>query len=194
MVRCKFRGPHAVYLVEEKVKRLIELHADRAFAIALRMSGDRDAAGDLVQEAFLRAIKYMQSYDPTLPFEAWLHQIIRNLYLNSLRLEARRRQVPLSVVEQDDDERPALEHVLADPRPGPERLADAGGAKDAVQAALDRLSPTLRMAVILVDLEGMSREECARTLGCSLAALDVRLHRARALLRKTLAPYQEGRA
>jgi RNA polymerase sigma-70 factor (ECF subfamily) len=179
--------------VEDKVKRLIELHADRAYAIAFRLAGNRDDAGDLVQDAFLRAIKYMQSYDESLPFEAWLYQIIRNLYLNSLKLESRRKKVPLSVVD-DDEGFPALENVLADPERGPEKQVEALGTKEAVQDALNGLSPTLRMAIILVDLEGMSREECARTLGCSLAALDVRLHRARALLRKTLTPYQEGKA
>lgn len=179
--------------MDDRVKRLIELHSDRAFAIALRLAGNRADAGDLVQDAFLRAIKYMHSYDPSLPFEAWLHQIIRNLYLNSLRLASRRRQVPLSGIREDEDDF-ALEDVLADPAPGPERAAEASGAKDAVQRALDGLSPTLKMAVILVDLEGMPREETARTLGCSLAALDVRLHRARALLRKRLALYQEGSA
>jgi DNA-directed RNA polymerase specialized sigma24 family protein len=50
------------------------------------------------------------------------------------------------------------------------------------------------MAIILVDLEGMSREQCARTLGCSLAALDVRLHRGRQLLKKNLTLYHEGKA
>ena len=184
------RIPHPV---DEKIRKLIELHADRAYAIAFRLAGNREDAGDLVQDAFLRAIKYFESYDPNLPFEAWLYQIIRNLYLNSLKLESRRKKVPLSVVDREDDE-PVLEDVLADPNRGPESLAEAGGTKDAVQNALNGLSPTLRMAVILVDLEGMSREECARTLGCSLTALDVRLHRARGILRKSLTAYQQGKA
>jgi RNA polymerase sigma-70 factor (ECF subfamily) len=102
-LKCR-SGEGLITPVDDKVKRLIELHADRAYAIAIRMAGNRDDAGDLVQEAFLRVIKYMKSYDPSLPFEAWLYQIIRNLYLNSLKLEARRRKVPLSVVDRDDDE------------------------------------------------------------------------------------------
>jgi DNA-directed RNA polymerase specialized sigma24 family protein len=55
-----------------------------------------------------------------------------------------------------------------------------------VQAALTRLSPSLRMAVALVDLEGAAREEAALALGCSLSALDVRLHRGRQRLKELL--------
>ena len=64
--------------------RLIELHADKAYAIAFRMTGNAADAGDLAQEAFLRAMKYHNSYDQGLPFEGWIYQIIRNIYLGSL--------------------------------------------------------------------------------------------------------------
>lgn len=164
---------------------MIELHADRAYAIALRMSGNPADAGDIAQEAFLRAARYIESYDPGLPFEAWLHRIIRNIYYDSLRREAARKSVPLSS-DPDDDDSASLEALLPDPAPGPERLAQAAEDSQAVQAVLSTLSVPLRMAVVLVDLEGMSREDSARTLGCSLSALDVRLHRARALLRSRL--------
>jgi RNA polymerase sigma factor (sigma-70 family) len=178
--------------VDAQTERLIELHADRAFAIARRMAGNDADAGDIVQEAFLRVIKYMKNYDPSLPFEAWLGQIIRNVYLNSLRLEARRRSMPLSDYSREDA--PALEEVLADPSPGPEQAALSESTGEEVAAALLALTPALRMAVILIDLEGMGREECARTLGCSLSALDVRLHRARAQLREKLKTGTGGNA
>lgn len=176
--------------MDDKIKRLIELHADRAYAIALRMCGSEADAGDLVQEAFLRAIKYMGSYDASLPFEAWLYRIISNIYMDSLRLEARRRQIPLSDTKNEDAR--SLEETLADPAPGPEKTAESHGRVDAVQSALGQMSPALRMAVILVDLEGMGREECARSLGCSLSALDVRLHRGRAEIQKRLQPLREN--
>ena len=55
-----------------------------------------------------------------------------------------------------------------------------------MQAALELVTPAMRMSIILVDLEGVPREEAASTLGCSLAALDVRLHRGRAKLKELL--------
>lgn len=173
--------------MDAQIDQLIERNADRAYAIALRLSGNPADAADIVQEAFLRAIKYMNSYDPTYPFEAWLGQIIRNVYLNSLRLEARRRTVPLFESSPDRDEDGfSLGDTLADSAPGPERLAQASSETERVQAALRRLSPPLRMSIVMVDLEGAGREEAAIALGCSLSALDVRLHRARAQLRELL--------
>ena len=181
--------------MDAQIDKLIELHADRAYAIALKMAGNPADAGDIVQEAFLRVMKYMKSYDATYPFEAWLGQIIRNVYLNSLRLEARRKAVPLSGRPQDDDgETLQLEEVLADPTPGPERVAQAESDSARVRETLETLSAPLRMAIVLVDLEGMDREDAARSLGCSLSALDVRLHRARAQLRDKLKDFVGGNA
>jgi RNA polymerase sigma-70 factor (ECF subfamily) len=180
------KGAVSPSAVDAQIDKLIELHADRAYAIALKMAGNPADAGDIVQEAFLRAIKYMKSYDATYPFEAWLGQIIRNVYLNSLNAQTRRHTVPLTGRAQGDDESFELQDVLPDPAPGPERLAQAEDESARVQEALATLSAPLRMAVVLVDLEGTDREEAARILGCSLSALDVRLHRARAQLREKL--------
>jgi RNA polymerase sigma-70 factor (ECF subfamily) len=170
--------------VDAEIDRLIALHADKAYAVALRITGDPAEAGDVVQEAFLRAMKYFATYDPTLPFEAWLNQILRNVYLSSLRKEAARRSVSLSA--KADEDGASLEDALADLGPGPERWAEARDSSDRVQAALSRLTPPLRLAVAMVDLEGAPREDAAAALGCSLSALDVRLHRGRQKLNELL--------
>ena len=110
--------------VDDTIRRLIELHADKAYAIAFRMTGNAADAGDLAQEAFLRAMKYHHSYNQGLPFEGWIYQIIRNIYLGSLEREARRRSVPLSTPftrTPDPGRSPARS------RPGPERAAETAG-------------------------------------------------------------------
>jgi RNA polymerase sigma-70 factor, ECF subfamily len=170
--------------VDAEIDRLIALHADKAYAVALRLTGNPADAGDVVQEAFLRAMKYFATYDPSLPFEAWLNQILRNVYLTYLRKEVSRRSVSLSA--RADEDSASLEDALADMGPGPERWAEARDAGDRVQAALGRLTPPLRLAVAMVDLEGSTREEAASALGCSLSALDVRLHRGRHRLKELL--------
>jgi RNA polymerase sigma-70 factor (ECF subfamily) len=170
--------------VDAEIDRLIALHADKAYAVALRLTGDPADAGDVVQEALIRAMRYFKTYDPSLPFEAWLNQIMRNVYLTSLRKEAARRSISLSAKASEDSA--ALEDALADAGPGPERWAQARDDSDRVQAALARLTPPLRLAVAMVDLEGSSREETAAALGCSLSALDVRLHRGRHRLKELL--------
>lgn len=170
--------------VDAEIDRLIALHADKAYAVALRITGDPSEAGDVVQEAFLRAMRYFKTYDPSLPFDAWLNQILRNVWLTSLRKEAAHRSVSLSA--KVDEDSASLEDALADAEPGPERWAQAREDSDRVQAALARLTPAMRAAVALVDLEGSSREEAAAALGCSLTALDVRLHRGRQRLKELL--------
>ncbi len=170
--------------MDAEIDRLIALHADKAYAVALRLTGNPADAGDVVQEAFLRAMKYFETYDPTLPFEAWLGQILRNVYLTYLRKEASRRSVSLTA--KADEDSASLEDALADAGPGPERWAEARDSSDRVQDALGLLTPPLRMAVAMVDLEGSTREEAAAALGCSLSALDVRLHRGRGRLKELL--------
>ncbi len=170
--------------MDAEIDRLIALHADKAYAVALRITGDPTVAGDVVQEAFLRAMKYFATYDPTLPFEAWLNQILRNVYLTTLRKEGTHRAVSLSA--RADEDSASLEDALADTEPGPERWAQARENTDRVQVALARLTPSMRAAVVLIDLEGSSREDAATTLGCSLSALDVRLHRGRQKLKELL--------
>jgi RNA polymerase sigma-70 factor (ECF subfamily) len=170
--------------VDAEIDRLIALHADKAYAVALRMTGNPADAGDVVQDAFIRAMRYFQNYDPTLPFEHWLNAILRNVYLSSLRREASRRSTSLSRTFGEDEA--SLADFLPDDEPGPERRAQASEDTDRVQAALQRLTPPLRMAIALVDLEGSSREDAASALGCSLSALDVRLHRGRQKLKELL--------
>jgi RNA polymerase sigma-70 factor (ECF subfamily) len=170
--------------VDAELDRLIALHADKAYAVALRLTGNPADAGDVVQEAFIRAMRYFESYDPTMPFEAWLNTILRNVYLTALRREAARRSVSLSA--RADEDAAALEDALADAGPGPERRAESREDADRVQDALSRLTPPLRLAVAMVDLEGSAREEAAAALGCSLSALDVRLHRGRLRLKELL--------
>ena len=170
--------------VDAEIDRLIALHADKAYAVALRMTGNEADAGDCVQEAFLRVMRYFDKYDPTLPFEAWMVQILKNVYFSSLRKEASRRSVSLDY--RKDEDSASLEDFIAETEPGPERLAQARENTDRVQAALVKVSPNLRMAIVLVDLEGTPREDAAAALGVSLSALDVRLHRGRAKLKELL--------
>ncbi|PIR16451.1 MAG: hypothetical protein COV48_09745, partial [Elusimicrobia bacterium CG11_big_fil_rev_8_21_14_0_20_64_6] len=88
--------------MDAEIDRLIALHADKAYAVALRMTGNSTDAGDVVQEAFLRVMKYFNTYDPTLPFEGWLVQILKNVYFTSLRKEASRRSVSMSYKKEED--------------------------------------------------------------------------------------------
>ncbi len=169
----------------EDVRGFIEKYTPQAYVMAFRLTGDRSQAWDLVQNAMLRVLKCHERYDPAYQPEQWLHQILRNLFIDRLRVEARRRETPL---EADPDEgRLGPSDTLVDPEARPDEVVARDGDRDAVQAALKELPVEWRMAVALVDLEGYSYEEASRVLEIPASTLGVYVFRGRKKLKQTLA-------
>ena len=174
----------------EEAKRIVELYTPQAYAIALRLTGNRSEAWDLVQNAMVKVLKNFDQYDPSYKIEQWLYGILRNLYIDRLRLEARRKEDPLELGA--DDERLSHADRVADREPGPEKLLERESEREAVQAALNGLPPDLRMALILVDIEGFSYEDAAGILELPSSTLGVRVFRGRKLLKEKLSSYMEA--
>lgn len=175
----------------EDARRIVELYTPQAYAIAVRLTGDRQQAWDLVQNAMVRVLRSFHTYDPAYKVEQWLYAIVRNLYLDRLRLEGRRKEDPLD--EPAFEGGRAHSERLVDPSPRPDEMLDRQSDRDAVQKALNELPVDLRMAVILVDIEGCSYEEAAGMLDVPASTLGVRVFRGRKALRAKLEPYMEGR-
>jgi RNA polymerase sigma factor (sigma-70 family) len=155
---------------------VVRLHSARVYRLAYRLTGNRHDAEDLTQEVFVRVFRSLSSYTPGT-FEGWLHRITTNLFLDQVRRKARIRFDALP----DDAERLAS----ADPSPA-ERYDDRLFDHD-VQSALDALPPDFRAAVVLCDLEGLTYEEIAATLGIKIGTVRSRIHRGRTQLREALA-------
>lgn len=173
------------------VKGFIERYTPEAYAIAFRLTGDRSAAWDLVQNAMLRVLKNHERFDPSYQPEQWLHQILRNLFIDRLRVEARRRETPMEA----DPDSGALGPVdtLVDSSPRPDQVLDRESDRDAVQSALKELPVEWRMAVALVDMEGYSYEEAAKVLEIPPSTLGVYVFRGRKRLKETLKHVAEER-
>ncbi|MFN2626897.1 MAG: RNA polymerase sigma factor SigE [Mycobacteriales bacterium] len=155
---------------------IVREHSARVFRLAYRLTGNRHDAEDLTQEVFVRVFRSLADYTPGT-FEGWLHRITTNLFLDGVRRKARIRFEALP----DDAER------VAGPERSPEQhLADATFDPD-VQLALDALPPDFRAAVVLCDIEGLSYDEIAATLGIKVGTVRSRIHRGRAQLRASLA-------
>lgn len=171
----------------DDAKRIVELYTPRAYAIALRLTGNRSQeAWDLVQNAMIRVLKsYETSFDPSYKVEQWLYRILRNLYIDFLRWERRRKESPLE--SPSGEGRASAAETLADLSPGPEQTLDRDGDREAVRDAVGELPAELRMAVILVDLEGCSYEEAAGILEIPVSTLGVHVFRGRRMLRRKLA-------
>jgi RNA polymerase sigma factor (sigma-70 family) len=155
-------------------------HSARVYRLAYRLTGNPHDAEDLTQEVFVRVFRSLSSYTPGT-FEGWLHRITTNLFLDLVRRRARIRFDPLP----DDAERiPGKEGAGTK---SPAQHYDDTHFDDDVQAALDALPPDFRAAVVLCDLEGLSYEEIAATLGIKIGTVRSRIHRGRSQLRAALA-------
>ncbi len=155
---------------------VVRTHSARVYRLAYRLTGNPHDAEDLTQEVFVRVFRSLSSYTPGT-FEGWLHRITTNLFLDTVRRKARIRFDALP----DDAER------LPSSGPGPAQVYDDTHFDSDVQAALDALPPDFRAAVVLCDLEGLSYEEIAATLGIKIGTVRSRIHRGRSQLRAALA-------
>ncbi|MBX9244365.1 RNA polymerase sigma factor SigE [Actinotalea ferrariae] len=159
-------------------EEIVSTHSARVYRLAYRLTGNQHDAEDLTQETFIRVFRSLSSYTPGT-FEGWLHRITTNLFLDGVRRKKRIRMEPLG-----DD----AAHVPGPVGPGsPERGFEHANLDHDIQRALDALPPEFRAAVVLCDIEGLSYEEIALTLGVKLGTVRSRIHRARAQLRASLA-------
>ena len=155
---------------------VVREHADRVYRLAYRLSGNRADAEDLTQETFVRVFRSLAEYKPGT-FEGWLHRITTNLFLDQAR---RRQRIRFEGLADDAAER------LHGHEPTPAQAYDDKKLDADVQAALDGLAPDYRAVVVLCDIEGLSYEEIAATVGVKLGTVRSRIHRGRAQLRAAL--------
>ena len=158
-------------------------HLDTLYRGALRLTRDPDSAQDLVQEAYLRALRYQHSYQQGTNMKAWLFAIMRNLFWDRFK-GSRKEDVSL-----DDVGEFVLYDKLKDEGARPEAdVLDKLAASEVVKA-VEQLPPLHREVVLLVDVEGFSYKDAAQTLGVPIGTVMSRLHRARQQLQKSLYDY-----
>lgn len=167
-------------------------HADDSFDAAVarhtpalreaarRLTGSRDEADDLVQDAVMRAWTFWDRFEPGSNARAWLHRILVNTFINAYRKQRRERELfRLAAEESRREARTAVEYVGA----------MREGVGDEVGTALSALPAEFRAVVELVDLADLSYREVATELGCPIGTVMSRLHRARKHLQEMLADY-----
>jgi len=155
---------------------LVEAHQHEVYTLALRLVGEREMAADVAQEAFVRAWRAMPNFRGDARFGTWMHRITVNTAWTMRRRELRRRH------EELDPDRHAPEAAGVDPL----EMIEAADARPRLMAALDELSPSVRIVVVLKDVYDWSHGEIATHLGITVTAAKVRLHRGRKQLRDLL--------
>lgn len=164
---------------------VFESYADRLYRLALRLLDDETEAEGAVQDTFMRLIEGVDQFEGRSSLGTWLYRVTHNLCID--RLRRRRRLQPLD--EEAEDEGLPVPAQLADWAAAPESLFEAAEADQQVAAAIAALPLPLRAVFELRELQGLSTLQTAEALGLSESNVKVRLHRARLLLRESLARY-----
>jgi RNA polymerase sigma-70 factor (ECF subfamily) len=155
-------------------RELFELHRDRVYSIALRFSGDSSAAMDIAQDTFLKLFSTIADFRGDAAFQTWIYRLVVNSCFDHARRS--RRVLPLA------------DAVIAKLRAPVDALAELMRRELSanLSSAVERLSPPMRMAVVLRYTEGLSYEEIALALGCTPGTVASRLNRAHKALERML--------
>ena len=161
-------------------------HIDSMYNFALKLTLDSEDANDLVQETYLKAFRFISSFERGTNAKAWLFRILKNSFINEYRKKSKRpSQVDYNEVENfynsDDVDHSATVDLRS------ETVQDRIG--DEVANALNSLAVDFRIVIILCDIEGFTYEEIAKILDIPIGTVRSRLHRARNLLKEKLAAY-----
>ena len=169
-------------------------HLDALYNLALKLTRNPKDAEDLVQEAFLRAFRFFDSYKPGTHIKAWLFRILRNTFINRYRAKkVRPDEVDFEKIEPIYDKVVQEEFLNQNQPRSPEEILSEGVLDTEVQQAIDNLSEDYRSVVLLALVEDMSYKEIAETLSIPLGTVMSRLHRGRKLLQNELLEYAKRR-
>jgi len=165
-------------------EQLFKKHVKGVIGFAMQFVGRRARAEELSQDVFLQIFRTRARYVPRARFRTWLYRMVSNACLSELR-RADHRGRPRPVVGSDDRQTdPELVHESTS-RSSEDELLDRE-ALGRVRAVLRELPPQQRAALLLARVEGLSYEEVATTLSCSVSAVKSLIHRATVTLRQRL--------
>jgi RNA polymerase sigma-70 factor (ECF subfamily) len=187
--------PHPDVALVERVRggddsaydTLVRKYERQLFRIAQHITQNREDAEDVMQDAFLKAYEKLDQFQGNSKFYTWLVRIAVNESLMRLRKRRTGKMVPIDEdIETDDGSVP---RDLADWAPNPEQNYNQAELAEILRKTIQGLPPGFRIVFVLRDVEGLSTEETAETLGLSIPAVKSRLLRARLQLRERLSRY-----
>src|SRR5438477_9659838 len=180
LVRSAQRGD------EQAFRRLVEKYQRRVYQLALGMVKDADEAMDITQETFVRVHRYLPSFKGESSFFTWTYRIATNLCLDAARRRGRSERVEM---DESDAEIEAHMDPPSAALAGPQRAALNAELKAKIDDALASLPPKHRAILLLREVEGLSYEELARTLGIRKGTVMSRLFHARLKMQRKLREY-----
>jgi RNA polymerase sigma-70 factor, ECF subfamily len=167
-------------------RALVERYQRRVYQLALGMVKDSDEAMDITQETFVRVHRYLSSFKGDSSFFTWTYRIATNLCLDSARKRSGRERVEM---DESDAEIESRMDPPSAALAGPQRAALNAELKEKIDEALAALPPKHRAILLLREVEGLSYEELARTLGIRKGTVMSRLFHARLKMQRKLREY-----
>lgn len=165
-------------------------HADALYTFAFHLTYDHEDAQDLVQETFLKAYRFIDSYESGTNAKAWLFKILKNAFINEYRKRSKR---PVEVDFEDystyRDQEEGAGTQFVDLR----QELFQGMLGDEITTALNALPVDFRTVILLCDVEEFSYEEIAKIVDIPIGTVRSRLHRARGMLQEKLKEYAKSR-
>src|SRR5262245_28144597 len=175
---------------ESAADLLVERYGDRVYRLGLRITGSREDAEEVAQDALWTAARKIGTFKGDSAFGSWIYRIAANAAYMKLRTrKAKAREVSIEDVIPAFDEDGVHFEPMDDWSPRVDEQAIQHELHDVLAQAIEELPPDYRTALVLHDVEGLSNPDIAETLGISLAAVKSRVHRSRLFVRQKLAGY-----
>lgn len=176
---------HAEKPKQERFNKVMVPHMDVLYNYGLYLTGDREAANDLLQETYLKAFRFFEKFEPGTNAKAWLYRIMRNTFINEYR---RVKRLPDLV--QYDEQISAYQMLPRDEEKTDLRKQINGELfEDEIAGAIASLPEKFKSVIVLRDVEDLPYEEIADALEIPVGTVRSRLHRARAILFAKLRDY-----
>lgn len=162
-------------------RALFENYKDKVFSIAFRFAGNEAAAMDIAQDTFVKLFSCIRDFRGDSKFDTWIYRLVVNSCMDHRRRASRLLPLGGLFLQNLRDSRDCLSDLMRSEM----------GAR--VQAAVERLSPDLRIVVVLRYTEGMAYDEIAEVLSCSAGTVASRLNRAHKALERRLSHLVNGK-
>lgn len=182
---------------ESKIKEFEEAaleHMDSLFNFGMRMTGNREAAEDLVQETYLKVHRFSHTFKEGSNLKAWLFKILRNTFINTFRKKIKE---PKSVHYDEVEDFYLFNKIKTDKKEGDYVGGEVSNIyeflDDEVKNAVNNLPLAFREVILYSDIEDLSYGEISEIVECPIGTVKSRLFRARKLLQKSLWDYANER-
>ena len=168
-------------MADDEFRQQALQHLDALYNLAVYLTRNGSEAEDLVQETYVRALRFSHRFEPGTHLRAWMFQILRNTFLTFYRL--REREPALGEAGIADDPQPMFHDAPVD-------SGETRSAHMDLERALGRIPEEFRTPLLLAEVEGLSLEDVARIMDCPVGTVKSRIFRAKERLRALLMDYR----